>query len=191
MKLYGRVLGVPYDIRRPTWNKLKSHYWEPGRRQDIDPAGVRIRLGHKPVPLQEALSKTVLHNSVPRHPGSGHAVSGVRSHDHQEEAREQGAESVVAKWLGRNVISKLWRWPFRIDDLGPGSIAKRGGQKSFETGWCCPGFLVVGFRVAQPLRARPLRTLPNRTAPSPASCGISVQFQYTPSGGQHNPDSGQ
>lgn len=29
MKLYGRVLGVPYDFRLPTWNKLKSHYWNP------------------------------------------------------------------------------------------------------------------------------------------------------------------
>ncbi|HEY5526297.1 MAG TPA: DUF5808 domain-containing protein [Candidatus Anoxymicrobiaceae bacterium] len=29
MALYGRILGIPYDFRRPTWSKLKSHYWNP------------------------------------------------------------------------------------------------------------------------------------------------------------------
>jgi Family of unknown function (DUF5808) len=29
MKLYGKVLGIPYDFRLPTWKKLKSHYWNP------------------------------------------------------------------------------------------------------------------------------------------------------------------
>jgi len=29
MALYGRILGVPYDFRRPSWSKLKSHYWNP------------------------------------------------------------------------------------------------------------------------------------------------------------------
>jgi uncharacterized membrane protein len=29
MALYGKFLGVPYDFRRPTWRKLKSHYWNP------------------------------------------------------------------------------------------------------------------------------------------------------------------
>jgi hypothetical protein len=29
MALYGKVLGIPYDFRRPTLAKLKSHYWNP------------------------------------------------------------------------------------------------------------------------------------------------------------------
>jgi hypothetical protein len=29
MELYGRILGVPYDFRRPSWAKFKSHYWNP------------------------------------------------------------------------------------------------------------------------------------------------------------------
>ncbi len=29
MELYGRVLGIPYDFRAPTWEKIKSHYWNP------------------------------------------------------------------------------------------------------------------------------------------------------------------
>ena len=29
MALYGRILGVPYDFRRPTWSKVKNNYWNP------------------------------------------------------------------------------------------------------------------------------------------------------------------
>jgi hypothetical protein len=29
MQLHGRILGIPYDFRRPSWSKVKSHYWNP------------------------------------------------------------------------------------------------------------------------------------------------------------------
>jgi len=29
MELHGKMLGIPYDFRRPTLAKLKSHYWNP------------------------------------------------------------------------------------------------------------------------------------------------------------------
>lgn len=25
----GRVAGIPYDLRRPTWSRLKSRWWNP------------------------------------------------------------------------------------------------------------------------------------------------------------------
>jgi Family of unknown function (DUF5808) len=29
LELHGRVMGIPYDFRMPTWSKLQSHYWNP------------------------------------------------------------------------------------------------------------------------------------------------------------------
>jgi hypothetical protein len=42
MALHGEFLGVPYDFRRPTWAKLKSHYWNPGDERIFFPRAFGI-----------------------------------------------------------------------------------------------------------------------------------------------------
>jgi hypothetical protein len=33
----GKFLGVPYDWRRPTWERYKSRLWNPGDRRIVMP----------------------------------------------------------------------------------------------------------------------------------------------------------
>jgi hypothetical protein len=36
-KRTGKFLGVPYDWRRPTWERYKSRWWNPKERRIITP----------------------------------------------------------------------------------------------------------------------------------------------------------
>ncbi|MEP7160431.1 MAG: DUF5808 domain-containing protein [Dermatophilaceae bacterium] len=33
----GRLAGVPYDLRRPTWSRVKSRWWNPDDRRFFTP----------------------------------------------------------------------------------------------------------------------------------------------------------
>ena len=46
----GSMMGMPYDFRKPTWEKMKARYWNPGgpmTAPKVWGAGWTLNLAHK------------------------------------------------------------------------------------------------------------------------------------------------
>ncbi|MBM9509665.1 DUF5808 domain-containing protein [Actinacidiphila acididurans] len=41
----GRVLGLPYDFRRPTWARVRAEFWDPGNDALFTPHAFGIGYG--------------------------------------------------------------------------------------------------------------------------------------------------